>query len=135
MIDIDHFKQINDQHGHLAGDEVLCQCVAQLRSRLRQTDHIGRYGGEEFLILLPDTLSQGAYAIIESLRNAIQAAPIRHAEKRIPVSFSAGIWCGVPAVQDSADQLIGRADNALYASKAAGRNTLRFSSMGDIAAF
>lgn len=135
MVDIDHFKQINDLHGHLAGDEVLCQCVQLLLARLRQTDHIGRYGGEEFLILLPDTLSQGAYAIIESLRSAIHTAPIRHADKQIPVSFSAGIWCGVPAKQDTADQLIGRADSALYASKAAGRNTLRFSSMGDIAAF
>lgn len=135
MLDIDHFKRINDQHGHLAGDDVLCQCVRQLRSRLRQTDLIGRYGGEEFMILLPDTLAQGAHRIIESLRSAIEKTPVRFADALIPVSFSAGIWCGVPSAEQTADQLVGGADSALYASKAAGRNTLRFSDIGDIAAF
>lgn len=130
MIDIDHFKKINDRHGHLAGDEVLCECVTRLRSRLRQTDQIGRYGGEEFMIVLPDTEATGAHRIIEALRVAIEVAPVQFADTAIAVSFSAGIWCGVPA-QQSVDQLVDGADSALYASKSAGRNTLRFSTLGD----
>jgi diguanylate cyclase (GGDEF)-like protein len=135
MLDIDHFKTINDQYGHLAGDEVLCRCVSQLCSRLRQTDLIGRYGGEEFMILLPDTAAAGAHALIESLRNAVETAPVAFDAKLITVSFSAGIWCGVPGPEQTTDQLVGAADSALYASKAAGRNTLRFAAIGDIAVF
>lgn len=131
MIDIDHFKRVNDRFGHLAGDEVLRHCVDLLRARLRQTDRIGRYGGEEFLVLLPDTLAQGAYTTIEALRTAISAMPVSYAGRNISVSFSAGIWCGIPEAQHSADQLIARADKALYASKAAGRNTLRLSPLED----
>lgn len=127
MIDIDHFKLINDRHGHLAGDEVLCHCVELLRSRLRQTDRIGRYGGEEFLLLLPDTQAQGAYATLESLRTTVSSSPSHYAGQPISVSFSADIWCGVPTPQHSADQLIAYADSALYTSKAAGRNTLSLS--------
>lgn len=127
MIDIDHFKQINDQHGHLAGDEVLCHCVRNLQQRLRQSDCIGRYGGEEFLLLLPATSAEGAMVAVDALREALAQAPAHYAGATIPLTFSAGLWCGVPGPDDSTDQLIARADKALYAAKAGGRNCLSLS--------
>lgn len=125
MIDIDHFKSINDLHGHMAGDEVLSHFVRHLVQRLRQTDCIGRYGGEEFLLLLPDTNSQGAVALVDGLRESVAGTPAQFAKLRINLSFSSGIWCGVPMPEDTSDSLIAKADAALYAAKIGGRNTLR----------
>ncbi|MBD9483306.1 GGDEF domain-containing protein [Pseudomonas sp. PDM14] len=131
MIDIDHFKQINDQYGHLAGDEVLCHCVRHLSQQLRQSDTIGRYGGEEFLLLLPDTPPAGAMTVVDALRQSLAANPALFGKRSIPLSFSAGLWCGVPGPGDSSDSLIARADAALYAAKQDGRNTLRLLQAGD----
>ncbi|MBU1330120.1 MAG: GGDEF domain-containing protein [Gammaproteobacteria bacterium] len=125
MLDIDHFKRINDVYGHLAGDEVLCHCVQHLRQRLRQADSVGRYGGEEFLLLLTDTTPQGAYAALEALRSSMAAAPAHFGNLSIDVQFSAGIWCGIPGPYDSVASLLTQADTALYAAKATGRNNVQ----------
>lgn len=124
MIDIDHFKRINDLYGHLAGDEVLCHCVRQLQQRLRQGDSLGRYGGEEFLLLLPHTTRDGAMAALQGLREAIARSPALFAGNEIALRFSVGLWCAVPGPQDSTAGLLAQADAALYQAKAAGRNTV-----------
>ncbi|WP_095064292.1 GGDEF domain-containing protein [Pseudomonas sp. Irchel s3f19] len=124
MIDIDHFKRINDLYGHLAGDEVLCHCVRQLQQRLRQGDSLGRYGGEEFLLLLPETDRVGAMAALQGLREAIARSPARFASDEIELRFSVGLWCSVPGANDNTASLLAQADAALYQAKAAGRNTV-----------
>ena len=131
MIDIDHFKRINDLYGHLAGDEVLCHCVRQLQQRLRQGDCLGRYGGEEFLLLLPGTDRNGAMAALQGLREAIARNPASFAGDQIELRFSVGLWCGVPGFQDSTASLLAQADAALYQAKAAGRNTVHMAAMAE----
>ncbi|PCC98543.1 GGDEF domain-containing protein [Halopseudomonas pelagia] len=125
IIDLDHFKSINDQHGHLAGDEVLRHCVEQMKKRLRQTDSLGRYGGEEFLLLMPGATVEGAMTAVEDLRQAISDNPTLFGQQCIPQSFSAGVWVGVPSATDDGNSLIAQADAALYECKATGRNTVR----------
>ncbi|AIR91286.1 GGDEF domain-containing protein [Pseudomonas cremoricolorata] len=124
MIDIDHFKRINDVHGHQAGDEVLCHCVRQLQQRLRRSDCLGRWGGEEFLLLLPDTDREGALAMLDDLRRTLSGNPAQFAGQSIEVRFSVGLWCGVPQGADSTASLIAQADAALYQAKANGRNAV-----------
>jgi len=131
MIDIDHFKRINDLYGHLAGDEVLCHCVRQLQQRLRQGDCLGRYGGEEFLLLLPGTDRNGAMAALQGLREAIARNPASFAGDQIELRFSVGLWCGVPGLKDSTASLLAQADAALYQAKAAGRNTVHLAAMAE----
>jgi two-component system cell cycle response regulator len=115
MIDIDRFKAINDTHGHRAGDEVLRKVGARLSARLRHGDVGGRLGGDELLVLLPETDGAGAAILADSIRTAVAERPIQ----RIPVTVSIGAaaWEGEPA-----ELLIERADQALYAAKAAGRD-------------
>lgn len=125
MLDIDYFKQINDRHGHLAGDLVLNHIAAQLSRRLRRMDAIGRYGGEEFLLLLPDTDAAGALALTDGLRQAVSDFPLDYQGQTIDISFSTGIYCAVPGPEDSADRLIGKADALLYQAKEQGRNCTR----------
>tara|TARA_R110002020_G_scaffold474530_1_gene706192 strand:- start:3670 stop:4842 length:1173 start_codon:yes stop_codon:yes gene_type:complete len=125
IIDLDHFKNINDQHGHLAGDEVLRHCVQQMKQRLRLADSLGRYGGEEFLLLMPGSSVEGAMTAVEALREAIADNHTLFGEQAIAQSFSAGVWVGVPGQQDVASSLIAQADAALYECKAAGRNSVR----------
>lgn len=129
MIDIDHFKRINDLYGHLAGDEVLCHCVRQLQQRLREGDSLGRYGGEEFLLLLPCTDRSGAMVALQGLREAIARSPARFAGDQIELRFSVGLWCGVPGLKDSTASLLAQADAALYQAKAAGRNTVHMAAL------
>lgn len=131
MIDIDHLKRINDLYGHLAGDEVLCHCVRQLQQRLRQGDCLGRYGGEEFLLLLPGTDRNGAMAALQGLREAIARNPASFAGDQIELRFSVGLWCGVPGLKDSTASLLAQADAALYQAKAAGRNTVHLAAMAE----
>ncbi|NQD53876.1 GGDEF domain-containing protein [Pseudomonas sp. CM25] len=129
MIDIDHFKRINDLYGHLAGDEVLCHCVRQLQQRLRHGDNLGRYGGEEFLLLLPGTDRNGAMVALQGLREAIARSPACFAGDQIEMRFSVGLWCGVPGAEDNTASLLAQADAALYQAKAAGRNTVHMAAL------
>ncbi|GGH65047.1 hypothetical protein GCM10010975_32440 [Comamonas phosphati] len=122
MLDIDHFKAVNDTHGHHAGDQVLCHVAAVLRARLRAQDLVGRYGGEEFMLLLPDTTLAGAAALAETLREAMEQTPCLHEGRSIAVTVSIGV-CGAHLQSAGGwDQLIQAADQALYRAKAAGRN-------------
>ena len=122
MLDIDHFKAVNDTRGHLAGDQVLCHVAAMLRTRLRAQDLVGRYGGEEFLVLLPDTPLRGAMELAEVLRQAVAQTPCMHEGRALPVTVSIGVCGGRLEQGDHGDLLIHTADQALYAAKAAGRN-------------
>jgi diguanylate cyclase (GGDEF)-like protein len=114
MVDLDRFKAINDVHGHAVGDEVLIAAVRALRAHLRAEDQLGRLGGEEFLVVLPDTHEGAAARVAEKLREEVAAAPAP-----VPVTCSVGVatWAG-----ESPEMLLRRADEALYAAKDAGRD-------------
>lgn len=115
MIDLDHFKALNDTHGHQHGDRVLVHFVECTRAALRRADRLGRYGGEEFLVLLPHTDTGAALPVAERIRTALTAG---HA---LDCTASIGLthWCGP---EDTLDTMLGRADAALYQAKAEGRN-------------
>lgn len=124
MLDIDHFKAINDTHGHQSGDEVLRK-VAQILGRHvhRSGDDVARYGGEEFCIVLPNTDSDGARDLAENIRLEIQAKPISHGKKKIPVTISIGVATIIPLREkQDPDTLVRWADQALYQAKQTGRN-------------
>lgn len=121
VIDIDHFKQINDRHGHAVGDLVLSTVGALLRARLRHSDLCGRLGGEEFAVLLPDTGPGAAMAVGEQLRSAIAALDIEAAGgQRVRLTASLGLAAGRQA--DDLQSLLLRADQAMYRAKADGRD-------------
>jgi len=120
MLDIDHFKKVNDSYGHPMGDQVIRSMAWLLRQRLRKTDEVGRYGGEEFLVLLPGTSVAQAQQLLDAIR--IDFSMIRHidSEFSFACTFSAGISCWSTAV--GAEDLVKQADEALYLAKRAGRN-------------
>ena len=121
MFDIDHFKKVNDTYGHQAGDKVI-QTVAQtLRNNLRNTDIGGRYGGEEFGVILPDTNVDGAKIFAERLRTTVESLPVQHEDKEIRFTISLGI-AELAADCPNAKHWIEQSDKALYESKHAGRN-------------
>jgi len=122
LLDLDHFKRVNDSHGHRVGDSVLQVVADTLRATLRATDLPGRYGGEEFLVVLPQTDLEGARALAERVRVAIEETRIDvGAAAAISVTISIGLAALDPGAQ-SAEQLVERADAALYDAKDAGRN-------------
>jgi diguanylate cyclase (GGDEF)-like protein len=121
MLDIDHFKQVNDTYGHPVGDDVLREFVVLCGSVLRGHDLIGRLGGEEFAVMLPHTDLEGACCVAEKLRLAIANAAIATARGDIRITTSVGVAISRPGDED-ATRLVERADNALYAAKKAGRN-------------
>ncbi len=123
LLDIDHFKQINDAHGHALGDRVLCEVARRLAGAMRRTDLVARYGGEEFVILLPGTDREAALGRIELLRRATAEQPIDLGEgQTLTVNFSAGV-AGTPADAEAATPkaLVNCADARLFAAKRAGR--------------
>ncbi|MEZ4399839.1 MAG: GGDEF domain-containing protein [Kofleriaceae bacterium] len=122
MIDIDHFKQINDTHGHLAGDAALKELCRRLRPAVGATALLARYGGEEFAAVLPATDHAGALAVAEALRAAVAAGPFQHGDLAIPATISLGVACVDHAAPGQPVDLIKRADEQLYAAKRAGRN-------------
>lgn len=120
VLDVDHFKRINDTFGHLSGDRVLKIIATELSKRLRKTDFIARFGGEEFALLLPETPLQGGVQLLENLRVNIQQCPFHFKGARIEVTFSAGVSAFGPG--DTAEKVFERADRAMYRAKDAGRN-------------
>lgn len=124
MFDIDHFKKVNDTYGHPAGDEVIRQTAAMLRQTMRTTDVAGRYGGEEFVVLLVETPAEGAHTFAERLRAAIAALTIRHDQHEIRYTISLGV-AEVSMQLETPKQWIECADRALYEAKHGGRNCVR----------
>lgn len=117
LLDLDHFKRINDLHGHPVGDEVLRGVAKVLRQRARITDTVARYGGEEFAFLLPETTREQATTVAEHL-----CAVVRDAELALPVTVSVGVASSADGLEDTAEGLLAAADQALYAAKRGGRN-------------
>lgn len=122
MFDLDHFKSVNDTLGHAAGDEILRQTAQRIRQQAREYDQVGRYGGEEFLFLLPATDQQQALCQAERMRSVIADTPYSAGGKELNVTSSFGLAAtdAHPAVD--CDELVRRADEALYRAKEAGRN-------------
>ncbi|HYC05416.1 MAG TPA: diguanylate cyclase [Azospirillaceae bacterium] len=121
MIDLDHFKAVNDTHGHAAGDEAIRAAAARLQASIRKTDVPARFGGEEFILLLPETPADVAHLVAERIRRAVMLEPVRHEDTWFPITASLGVaeWVGEG---ESLAHLIERADAALYAAKQGGRN-------------
>jgi two-component system cell cycle response regulator len=123
IVDLDHFKRINDSQGHAVGDEVLIAAVRAMGAHTRAEDQLGRLGGEEFLVLLPDTDAEAAHSVAEKLR-----AEVAECDAPVPVTCSVGVatWDGEPA-----ETLLARADEALYAAKDAGRDRVMAATLHD----
>ena len=121
VIDIDHFKAVNDIHGHEIGDRVLVQVAWRLRGELRASDIIGRWGGEEFVVLLPGIAAEGALRTAERLRAVVEAAPVEAGGKSVTCTVSVGVASYDNSCANLSD-LLGHGDRALYAAKEAGRN-------------
>jgi two-component system, cell cycle response regulator len=122
MVDLDHFKQVNDEFGHLAGDAVLREASSRMRAVVRRYDSVGRYGGEEFLVVLPGCDSAAAAAQAERLRLSLSAASFVFGTGTCPLTGSVGYVCSTDVPDGDAESLIRLADDALYAAKNLGRN-------------
>jgi diguanylate cyclase (GGDEF)-like protein len=121
IVDIDHFKRINDRLGHAAGDAVLCAIAQRLQEQAREVDRVARFGGEEFCVLLPHTLHEGAVLAAERLREAINQVSINWEDESISVTISTGLATAEDP-REPLESLMRRADEALYQAKAEGRN-------------
>ncbi|HHO67642.1 MAG TPA: diguanylate cyclase [Gammaproteobacteria bacterium] len=122
MADLDHFKQVNDTHGHAVGDAVLREVAGRIKAALREFDLVGRYGGEEFVVLLENTSLHTAHQVAERVRRRIADQPVKVDEKLIDITVSQGLALATP--QDDPDSLLRRADQAMYQAKQAGRNCI-----------
>ncbi|WP_407314089.1 diguanylate cyclase [Pseudomonas sp. nanlin1] len=120
MLDLDHFKAINDSYGHMAGDKVLKIIAGELRKRLRPEDFIARFGGEEFVVLLPSTTTAVGLEVLNHVRSAIEACPFHFKGQRVTITVSIGMTAF--RVSERIELSLKRADEALYRAKAAGRN-------------
>ena len=126
LLDLDHFKDVNDCHGHHAGDDALRAFAAEVRARLRASDVVGRWGGEEFGLVLPATDGAGARSLVEQIREAVATLRLCDGDGRdFTLTVSAGIAVAEPGGQLTADQLFMRADRALYRAKDGGRNNVQ----------
>ena len=123
LMDLDHFKSVNDRHGHRVGDAVLRQFAHTVRDRLRDSDVLGRTGGEEFALILPATDGPGALGLADQIRRVVESSWVTN-ERGLRVQFtvSAGIAVAQPGDDSTPEHMYGRADKALYAAKRAGRN-------------
>ncbi|MDK1021982.1 MAG: diguanylate cyclase [Candidatus Hydrogenedentes bacterium] len=122
MCDIDHFKEVNDTHGHPAGDSVLIEIALRMQANLRAYDALGRFGGEEFLIVAPDASTEGIVALAERIRSAIEKKPIETSSGPISVTVSLGTIVRIMEQNTSLKGLIDEVDRALYRAKESGRN-------------
>ena len=128
MLDIDHFKAVNDTYGHLVGDRVLKSVCAIVRSSLREGDVLLRYGGEELLAVLPAASSTDLHEMGERLRQAVEDSSVTDGEKTVRVTLSAGGAAYPTHNVEREDGLIGLADEALYRAKKGGRNRVEIAS-------
>ncbi len=131
LADLDHFKHINDTYGHLAGDAVLRETARRMCEVVRPYDCIGRFGGEEFLVVLADCDSLGAETLAERLRQSISGEAVMLAEGQVSVTLSAGVATSSFDIPD-AHTLIGAADAALYRAKRSGRNRVELATLDDL---
>lgn len=123
LVDLDHFKKVNDTWGHPVGDQVLIEAAKVLKASVRQNDHVGRYGGEEFLVILPGTDSEGAYQLAERCRQQLESLMIDVADAPpLKITGSMGLFCNMHDRSISAEQMLHCADEALYKAKESGRN-------------
>jgi diguanylate cyclase (GGDEF)-like protein len=123
MGDIDYFKKVNDQYGHVAGDQVLASVAQTLKSALREVDILGRYGGEEMIFLLPETDQKRGLEVAERIRQGVEATPVPIGpEKEVKITLSLGVVAFPNAEINGIDDFIRRADEALYRAKEKGRN-------------
>ena len=121
MVDSDNLKQVNDTHGHEAGNRMLRHVVKSMQAQLRFTDVAARYGGDEFVVMLPDTPMRGALEVAERMRRAIEEASFATDGGRLPCTVSIGV-ASFPEHGRTLDALMSRADRGLYQAKSAGRN-------------
>ncbi|HJL16599.1 MAG TPA: diguanylate cyclase [Sandaracinaceae bacterium LLY-WYZ-13_1] len=132
MIDLDHFKRVNDTYGHPAGDAVLAEAAARIRAALREGDQVARFGGEEMVVLLPDCGPSGAFVAADRVRRELARTPVDFEGQAIRVTASLGVaathGCG-----ESLDGLLARADQALYEAKRAGRDRTVVAAPADLA--
>ena len=124
LMDLDHFKEINDKHGHQVGDRVLTNFVQCVEQVLRRPSVIGRYGGEEFIVILPDTTQEQAVQVAERIQSHLRSQTVSP-----KVTASIGVACSVQAQHDTLSAMIGRADAALYAAKRNGRDRIEVGEM------
>ena len=127
MMDLDHFKIFNDRYGHQIGDQLLCHLVNLCQKQLRHADILGRYGGEEFVVLMPETNGEGAMLAAERLRKKIEEMQVDTSEGKISMTASMGLASLEQGFDEThtLDSLIKSADKALYYAKNAGRNCVR----------
>jgi diguanylate cyclase len=125
VLDIDHFKRINDGFGHLAGDRVLKIVAGELAKRLRKTDFIARFGGEVFVLLIPSTPLEGGQQLLHTLLEGIEQCPFHFRGERVTITLSAGLTAFNG--DESSDSVFERADQALYRAKSGGRNRIELS--------
>ncbi|HLK51763.1 MAG TPA: diguanylate cyclase [Bryobacteraceae bacterium] len=124
MADLDHFKEVNDHYGHLVGDAVLRETAERMKSSIRSYDWLGRYGGEEFLVVLPGCDGAGGLTQAERMRLAVAGAGFTAGNQPLKVTCSVGLTCLPPGMHWDTDALIRQADLALYAAKRNGRNQI-----------
>jgi len=122
ILDIDHFKHVNDTHGHLVGDRILQAFASKVKAMIRTTDFLARYGGEEFILIMPETTLESATALLEKIRAAIATMPLKQHGTTDTITVSAGLTTF--QLGEKAEQLIERADQALYQAKDEGRNQI-----------
>ncbi len=134
MLDLDHFKRVNDTYGHQAGDEVLRQTAAVVRKSVRSSDTVARYGGEEFIVVMPNTPLGGAASLSNRVRAALDAHVVEYEGNDIFVTMSVGVATFDPKSGISAEDLVAAADGALYEAKEAGRNAVRLGRIKVLAA-
>ncbi|MCZ2156713.1 MAG: diguanylate cyclase [Bryobacterales bacterium] len=122
LVDLDHFKQINDNEGHLFGDHALLEAVKAMQSAMRPTDFIGRFGGEEFLMVIPGCGFDDTIRAAERIRVAVESVRLRKEDGFVRVTVSAGCTASIPGREDSLEAILRATDEALYESKRQGRN-------------
>jgi diguanylate cyclase (GGDEF)-like protein len=126
MADLDHFKRINDSRGHQAGDEVLCEVARRMQSSLRPYDTLGRFGGEEFLLVLPGCKLEDGVKLAERICQLVRSEPVKARNEPVDVSISLGVAVTNSPAPAELEALLGSADAALYRAKEAGRNRVEF---------